>query len=242
MDLQYVLFQKGAATALAFKPSYWSYDANPESGTSRPGPLPVPAATAEATCVVSSTLPRGETDDALEPTPVEADARTAKDRVAQQALAAGLAEIIESVLRTRQFATRAVDKSRHWSCETRLNPTPPVERPETDEATPGALRAEFARVNSDPAPQAQSAKPWIDRMLGCVGLAMVVPGMFFAVSLWQANVAKVAQAMPVAASASPPSVRDPLGIASETEKSSSATSEGANGISAGAVNSGPARK
>ncbi len=66
------------------------------------------AAGVDGPSTVSSALPAEEANRAEEPTPEMANAGADDGRAAQQALAASLAEIIDDVLRTRQFAVRAV--------------------------------------------------------------------------------------------------------------------------------------
>jgi hypothetical protein len=105
MGGQDLLYPKGAATAVAFQPSYWSYDSDAGKGGFRASPSAMLAATAEVAHAASSTLPTEETNDAIEPALRLAGALTLEDRAAQLVLAAGLAEMIESILRTRQFAT-----------------------------------------------------------------------------------------------------------------------------------------
>jgi hypothetical protein len=159
---QNVLFEKGGATALAL--SYWSYGVSTESEGSWLGPLPVSTAKADAARTPSTE----ETADSLEPTLAAPDARTVEDREAQQALAASLAEIIDDILRSRQFAVRGIPE---WLRIRPPNPAPLVEHPVTTEAIANRLRAELARAKVGPDAQARATKPWIDRMLRFVGHA-----------------------------------------------------------------------
>jgi len=152
----------GGATALALQPS--SYGTNTEREGSSPSALPVSIAMADATRTPSSTSPAAENTDALGPTFAAPDARAVEDREAQQALAASLAEIIDDILRSRQFAARGVLE---WLCKRPPNPTPPVEQFVSTDAVASALRAELARAKVGA--QARLTKPWIDRMLGLVG-------------------------------------------------------------------------
>jgi hypothetical protein len=152
----------GVATALAFQPS--SYGINTESEGSSLSPLPVATAMAEAARNPSSTSPVEENTDPLDPTFAAPDARTVEDRETQQALAASLAEIIDDILRSRQFAARGVLE---WLCKRPPNPTPPVEQFVSTDAVASALRAELARAKVGA--QARLTEPWIDRMLGLVG-------------------------------------------------------------------------
>jgi len=106
-----LLYQKGAATAVAFQPSYWSYDSNAGKDAFRASPSAMLAATAEAARAASSALPTEQTNDAIKPALTLARARTLEDRAAQLVLAAGLAEMIEGILRTRQFTTLTLHNS-----------------------------------------------------------------------------------------------------------------------------------
>ena len=104
MHLQRMLFRKGAATALGFRPAYWSYDPNIQDGDARRRPVPVSILKSAQACTAVRESSAGETNHAAEPNPPEKRVRATEDRVAQQALAASLAEIIESMLSTRKFA------------------------------------------------------------------------------------------------------------------------------------------
>jgi hypothetical protein len=70
----------------------------------------------EGPSTVSNASPANEPKLAEELTPERADARANDNQAAQQALAASLAEIIDDVLRTRQFAVRAVFQLHRQSC------------------------------------------------------------------------------------------------------------------------------
>jgi len=106
MCQQHMLFKKGAATALGFRPSYWSYDPNTRDPRRRPVPVSIPKSAQACTAARESSA--GETNYATEPNPPEIRVRATEDRVAQQALAASLAEIIVGVLSTRKFGTVSV--------------------------------------------------------------------------------------------------------------------------------------
>jgi len=70
----------------------------------------------ERSSTVSSALPASEPNFAKELTPERADARANDKQAARQALAASLAEIIDDVLRTREFAVRALFQLGRQSC------------------------------------------------------------------------------------------------------------------------------
>ena len=167
MNGQHALFEKGAATALAFQPLSWSYDAGQESNGSRLDPGSVSTKEAEAARAPSSTVPPEETANAGVPTPVAGDARTGQDRAAQQALTESLAEIIHNILCGRQFATRGIHESFRKRPAT---PTPPVEQLATAENLASALREELARARVDPDAGVRLTRPLIDLVLGYIGL------------------------------------------------------------------------
>jgi hypothetical protein len=108
MYQQHMLFKKGAASALGFRPSYWSHDPNTQDGDPRRRPVPVSIPKSAQACTAVRESSAGETNYATEPNPPEIRVRATEDRVAQQALAASLAEIIESMLSTRKFGTVSV--------------------------------------------------------------------------------------------------------------------------------------
>lgn len=164
---QHALFEKGAATALAFRPSSWSYEAARESEGSRLDPGSVSTKEAEAARAPSSTGLLEETANAAMPTPVAGDGRTVENRAAQQALTASLAEIIHSILCARQFAIRGAHESFRKRPST---PTPPVDQLATAENLASALREELARTKVDPDAGARLTRPLIDLVLGYIGL------------------------------------------------------------------------
>jgi hypothetical protein len=103
---EHMLFKKGAATARAFRPSYWAYDRNNQEGDARRDPLPLAIPEPAPASTLLSALPAGETNHATEAISAATFARATENRAAQQALAASLAEIIESILCTQRFAAR----------------------------------------------------------------------------------------------------------------------------------------
>lgn len=167
MKAQQVLFKKGAATALAFKPSTWSYEATTETEGPQPSPTSVLMKQGEVARAPSTTLPAQKPDSAAASTPVPGVARKVEDRAAQRALAEGLAEIIDGILCTRQFATRGI----HESFRKRpVTPTPQVEQPATAEDVASALRAELARAKVDPDTEPRLTRPMVDLVLRFIGL------------------------------------------------------------------------
>lgn len=70
----------------------------------------------EGPSTVSSGSPANELNPAEGPTPESADAWPNDNQAVRQALGASLAEIIDDVLRTRQFAVRAVFQLHRQSC------------------------------------------------------------------------------------------------------------------------------
>jgi len=156
MTGRHLLFEKGAATSLAFRPSYWSY----EAVTQNEGfPLNLESTT--------KAVAAQETTDAGVRTPSVGEAPTVEDQAQQQALTAGLAEIIDSILRTRQFATRGIHEAFRKRATTQ---TVPVEQFAIADAIASALRAELARAKADPDAEARPTRPLIDLVLGFIGL------------------------------------------------------------------------
>jgi hypothetical protein len=237
---QAVLCRKGAATAQTFQPSYWSYDAKTLGEGSRLDCLPVTEATLKSEVTGASSPVAEASSGDIEPPAVHDDAREAEESAARQALAAGLAEMIESVLRTHQFAAIIAHKVRYRSREIPQTPASVIEPSAIEETiSAGAVGAEPALSSPGPVATVRSAEPWIDRMLGLVGFAMVVPACFFALSLWRSDAREVPQAPPVAVSASS------LGTSSvgaiESRQALPAAFGRADGLAAGAINFDPAR-
>ncbi len=115
----------------------------------------------------SSAQPAGEAANAAVPIPAAGHVRTAEDRTAQQALTADLAEMIDSVLRTHQFATRGIHESFRKRPTTRVLS---VEQFATSQDIVSALRAELARAKADPEAEARVTRPVLDLVLGFIGL------------------------------------------------------------------------
>jgi hypothetical protein len=241
---QAVLCRKGAATAQTFQPSYWSYDAKSRGEGSRPDPAPISAVTLETEDIAPSAPTAEDPSGIAEPAAASApeDVREAEDTAARQILAAGLAEMIESVLRTHQFAALIACKVRYRSLEIPQSPMPPIEPSVGGEAI-GAdvLRADPSPAIPVAAATVRTAEPWIDRVLGLVGFAMVVPACFFAFSLWQSDARETPQSRPAAVSSSPFSAVSLSAIAPEARRTSPDLFGSANEIGTGMSDSNPAR-
>ncbi len=171
-NARHVLFEKGTATALAFKPLHWSYEATTESEGPRLSPDSASTKETEAQPTPSSTPAAVETTNAVAPTPAAGHARTLDTRAAQQALTTDLAEMIDSILRTRRFATRGI----HESFRKRpVTPVLPVEQVATSQDIASALQAELARAKAIPEAEARLKRPVIDLVLGFLGLRENAP-------------------------------------------------------------------
>jgi len=192
-----VLFPKGAATALTFRPSYWSFDANSGRGNLRPEASPEPVAPTEAGLMTSSTPSETERSDAAEVLPPSQEARDPAEAAAQQALASSLAEIIENVLSTHEFVAILVYKTRFRVRD--LLPRATLSEEDSTAPAPASLdafRAELASANPRPEAPARATESWVDRALGLFGAAMVAAAAFFAINLWQGSAPPGAIAAP----------------------------------------------
>jgi len=162
---QHVLFQKGAATALAFKPLHWSYGSTEESEGSRPGRNSVSTNESASQPPPSSTPPPGETAKASVPAPATNHDSTIDTQVAQQALTTDLAQMIDSILRTREFATRGIHKSFR---KRQVSPVLPVDQFSTSQELASALKGELACAKGDREDDVPLKRPLIDLVLGFI--------------------------------------------------------------------------
>jgi hypothetical protein len=106
MQLHHMLFKKGTATAVGFRPPNWSYDADtPEADANL-----IPSAVSIAKIAPPHTAPGAlfatKTTDIADSGFANTHANAIKHHAAQQALAAlaeGLTEMIADILSTRKF-------------------------------------------------------------------------------------------------------------------------------------------
>jgi hypothetical protein len=167
-----LLCRKGAATAVGFRPQDWSYDRNSEPTPPAVAPLAQP--------ITAPSSPQHTPATGVEvlrpPRSAAADDPAQEHLAAKQALAADLADMIDGVLKTTQFATAATPRARQ---------TIGAGAPEDADAaiTGNSLAAELARAR--PAPVIAPAKPrrWIDAALALACLVMVLSAGYFAFTL-----------------------------------------------------------
>lgn len=122
----------------------------------------------EAERAPPSARPEGQTTNAAVPIPGAGDARTVEDRTAKGALTAELAEVIDSVLCTHQFATRGMHESLRKRPMVRVLP---FEQFTTSQELVSALRAELARAVANPEAEPRVTRSVLDLVLGFIGLA-----------------------------------------------------------------------
>jgi hypothetical protein len=166
-----LLGHKLGATTIEFRPKSRTHDREtepalvpvaPDPPAPSAPPIPPEAANAEA------------------PAPSLRADETAIDEqlAAKQALAANLAEVIENMLETTQFATAATASGRQWV-------TPASSAPDADPVITGSsLSEELARAR--PAPETAPAAPrrrWVDAVLALVCAIMVLSAGYYASTL-----------------------------------------------------------
>lgn len=183
-----VLCRKGSATANSFRPPEWSY------GIEATAPQAADAADSPVQPVQSA-----------EPEPAASvvDTHTPEARAAQQALADGLAEIIESVLLARELAIAPARRTRLVMQDHQPDRDPPTPPSVSDApVTTSEFKAALAQPFAVPADRSPPARPLADRLLGLISVLAILPAGYFGASLWLGDPQHARPAPPV----SPPAL------------------------------------
>jgi len=183
-----------------------------------PEPEPVaPIETAPAEAAAAEAAP--------EPVPTAAAAPIDAEKVAQEALASNLADMIQTVLSTKQFATRAKKADRYSP----VQPVQAIAEPEPEEDLGDESEIEAEALPHPVAIRARLGR--MERALALLSLGMMILVGYFAISLWRDDNVVAAQAPVTAPALSSSSDRGTVtrefgGAAIETSKTSAGPGSG----------------